>query len=173
MLEKNRLSILPWSSSAGLPPADAEGFPWVRRIQDSSTGGILGFAGWVKHGAPLFNWWRGKSIRVFETPDASLLLTLHRPFGPLRRWQAFDAEERRIGSFHGLVLFDGAGDALARLKGNPQFQSGKFVTHSGGELGAWELQENDAGLLTFAESANPFVRMNLLGKILTLPPFPV
>ena len=163
MLEKQRLSILPWSSSAGLPPADVEGFRWVRRIQDPAAGSILGFAGWTSR-APLLSWWQGKSIRVFETPDASLLVTLHRPIGPLRRWRVFDAEDRRIGGFHGAVLFDGAGGVLARFQGNPPPSESQISVALRGRNGGLGATGEGCGTADVREFGQSVCAMTLLAR---------
>lgn len=169
MLEKDRLLILPWSSTAGLPPEDVAGLSRVRRIQDPANNGLLGFAGWAPQ-----SWWRGKTIRVFEIPDASLLMTVHRPWGPLRMWQAFDAEERRIGSFYRQTLLDAMNYPLAYLQedrpGRPRKFLGPGPTRT--ELGSLEWLDNNAGRLSFHGGINPFVRMILLGMVLTLPALP-
>jgi hypothetical protein len=144
----------------------------VRRIQDSSQtdsrgGALLGFAGWAPQG-----WWRGRTIRVFEIPDASLLMTIHRPWGPMRMWQVFDAEERRIGSFYRQVLFDDLNYPLAHLQDEKPHRPRKFLTQPREELGVLEWINDGAGRLSFQGPINPFARMNLLGMVLTLPALP-
>jgi hypothetical protein len=167
MLEKDRLLILPWSSTAGLPRDDVAGLTQVRRIQDPSGGALLGFAGWSPQ-----SWLRGTTLRVFEIPDASLLMSVHRPWGLMRMWQVYDAEERRIGSFYRKALVDGGGFPFAYLQDEQPGRPRKFLTRTRKEVGALEWQDDGAGRLTFAASVDPFARMNLLGVALTLPALP-
>jgi len=166
MLEKERLLILPWSSTLGLPREDVAELSHVRRIQDLS-GALLGFAGWRPQG-----WWRGKTIRVFEIPDASLLMTVHRPWGPMRMWQVADAEERCIGSCYRDILLDGDSHPLAHLQEETSKRRQKFLTRTRGELGTLEWLDDGGVRLSFQRTVNPFARMNLLGKVLCMPPLP-
>ena len=167
MLEKDRLLILPWASSAGLPATDQAGVTSARRIQDPDSGNVLGFADWVMQ-----SWWHGKTIRIFEVPDASLVATVRRPWGPLRMWRVSDAEERCMGSFHHQVLLDGMGYFLAQLEKEQTQRPTRFIARSGEELGTWEPQADGGDRITFAAAVNPFVRMNLLGAVIALPPWP-
>jgi hypothetical protein len=164
MLEKDRLLILPWSSTAGLPSEDVAGLTRLRRIQD---GILLGFAGWAPQ-----SWWRGRTIRVFEIPDASLLMTLHRPWGPMRMWQVFDAEDRRIGSFYRQLLFDDLNYHLANLEDEKPRRPRRFLTRSKEELASLEWESDGTGRLSFHGVVNPFARMNLLAMVLTMPFLP-
>jgi len=179
MLQQPGLVILPWSAPAGLDPAQdpppqssRASFAWVRQILDLHQAAELGFAGCGPEGSRWLKWWRGRTIEVFEGIDASLLQTIRRPAGIMRMWQVFDAEEKRVGSFYRHVLFDGLGNIFAQLQEERAGRARKFLTRSGFELGAWEMRPDAVGRLTFAEPFNPFVRMNLLAKVLTLPPLP-
>jgi hypothetical protein len=166
MLEKDRLLIMPWSSAAGLPHDDVAGLARVRRIQDSA-GALLGFAGWAPR-----SWWRGKVISVFEIPDASLLMTIHRPWGLMRMWQVRDAEERRVGSVYRDVALDGDGNLLTHLQKPKPNRPQKFLTRFHGELGSLEWLDDGSSRLSISHTVDPFARMIVVASVLTMPPMP-
>src|SRR5688572_1376373 len=101
MLEAQELAILPWSRADELVVDAGDSVALVRRIVDAQSGQSLGFAAGQSP-----RWWRGTTVRAHEDEDASLLLTLTRPWGPFRTWRVHDAEERLIGTFYGNYLFD-------------------------------------------------------------------
>lgn len=166
MLESNELLILPWTSDNELKDAGPE--VRARRIVDAGTGALLGEATWCARRWPT-SWWHGRIFRVHEGPDRSLVMTVHRPAGPLRMWQVRDAEERFVGTFYGNFLFDGLGYVLAGLHEDSS-GGGKFLTRSGIELGSWKPRRDGACCLRFSSEpeSSPFARMILLGKSLSI-----
>src|SRR5262249_17236974 len=107
-------------------------------------------------------------VEVYETGDASLLLTLYQPLGWVRRWEVRDADERPVGAIRGLVLRDGEGRCLAVAQdGEPG--STRFVSPHGLELGSF-TRANRGTSLTFASAleGEPFARMVVLGAALAL-----
>src|SRR5690242_16093173 len=144
MLETDELSILPWSAADDLRVDDGPEIVAARRILDARTGKCLGFAA-----AQRKRWWSGTTLRVHETEDASLLFSLYRPWGILRSWQVYDAEERLIGTFNGNYLFDGMGYLLACLH-EDEAGAGTFVTRPGVELGSCSSRADGTWSLAFS-----------------------
>src|SRR5690242_1111983 len=108
MLEQPSLLLLPWIHSLdGARPGALPRPRWVRSIMDPATNHSLGFAAWS---AGAFSGWLGwlgrKTIRVFESDDESLLLTLQRSWGLSRAWEVLDAESCRVGHVVHDVVYD-------------------------------------------------------------------
>ena len=59
-------------------------------------------------------------------------MSLYRPWGLMRMWQVFDAEERRIGSFYRQVLFDDLNYPFAYLQDEAPHRPSKFLTRATG-----------------------------------------
>lgn len=164
MLEWPRLLIrAPADESA----ARADG--WM--ILDPITDTRLGFAGWRQRRG----WPARPVLEVYETDDASLLLTMRREgvFGA--RWRVRDADGRSVGVImpaasrqrSGDVLISRFGLAFAWIAGAAAQTARRVTDVDGMEIGS--LSRSDAGLeVEFAErfGADPFARMVLLAAAL-------
>src|SRR5262249_30357263 len=123
--------------------------------------------GFVRRRSGLLSWLTGQAMEVFETEDASLVLTLRRPWGLSRTWEVVDAENRRVGMIYRHWLLDGLGQRLARAEPAADSAPGRFIAADETELGTFDLRDDAGILLTFNESLDPFTRMTLLGASLS------
>lgn len=165
MLEHSCLHVTSWTRDTRTGSTSV----WLRRICDKGAHplGFVRFAGEPRRS--WFSWLRGARLDVYETEDESHLLTLIRPWGILRPWQVYDAEDRRVGSIYLPSLLDTDGhrrallDATDRDHGiirDPQDRVlASFHSTPATELEVIFQPELDA---------NPFLRMLLLGGILLL-----
>ncbi|MCI0378926.1 MAG: hypothetical protein L0215_15065 [Gemmataceae bacterium] len=178
MLESASLLLKPWSPLDSLAWTDAkpQGALWTRTIVDPATDQPLGFASWDRPGRrgllfPL----AGKAVRVFETEDASLLMSMRRPWGLWRMWEIIDAEEHWIGSLYADVLFDRSGARLARWQQSGDSGENAWVGERGLELASWQTIAGQDMIFRFGETQedNPFLRMATLAGVLLMPPWPV
>jgi hypothetical protein len=169
MLEHSCLHIEGWTRQA-LPTGETT---WRRRITDA--GGLpLGHGQLVGDaGAWWFSWLRSLRLEVYETEDASHLMSLVRSWGMLQVWEVYDAEERRVGSLYSSNLVDAEGER----RGYVDLQArgrGRIFDRESRELAA--LRWPTPGMLELAFPAeanpNPFLRMLILGSVLTLDPLP-
>lgn len=165
MIEAHSIQIGPWLRSAEARDLSLDGpASFVRRLSDSVES-PLGFAAWCRRGEGLLaSWFGNRQITVYETEDASLLMTLRRGFWKI--WDIFDSEEHLIGRLYRGLLLDHDGKVIAQPHRREQGiafhdslnQTLALFTPSGGN---WTL--------SFGREVptNPFVRLVLLGAALT------
>jgi len=163
MLEEPELLICPWAADAGPSTVAAR----KRLIRLPGSNRFLGLA----RSASAHAWWSWltrKTLQVFETEDASLLMTVYRPRGLRRTWEVYDAEERRVGFIYRDGLWESSGVRLAKIERNPAGGSGRFMSPSEAELATFELRP-DGILLVFkpALAGKPFARMTVLAALLS------
>src|SRR4051794_30360819 len=101
MLEHARLHIAGWTAAAK---------GWTRAVSDEAGSplGFIRFTGRTK--ASWFSWLRGTRLEVYETDDASHLMTLVRSWGMTRIWDVYDADDQHIGSVYLSSLVDATGE---------------------------------------------------------------
>src|SRR5215475_13614741 len=93
MLEHASFYIHGWARSVQADGAES----WTRSITHSD-GRALGFARFQRLAADSWLFWLRKiRLDVFETEDASHLLSLIRSWTMRSIWDLYDAEERHIG----------------------------------------------------------------------------
>src|SRR5687767_6376745 len=92
MLEQACLLAHPWSR------AD-EKSPWTRRITDLA-GAYLGVIRLELPSPGWFAWLRSLKLSVFETADASHLMTVTRRWAFSRIWDVYDAEDMHVGTLY-------------------------------------------------------------------------
>jgi hypothetical protein len=199
MLEQEQLLLRPWvplpgsfrQDGGGTRPEPVE--TWRRAVLDPATREELGHGRW--HLAGVAGWliWLARPVlQVFETEDASLLLTARRGWGPLSRWRVEDADGKPVGAFghDGVTLrapgstapldmkarrlpatwiADPSGCSFVRLEAATDETRERFVTNEGNELATLH-RSPEGDLLRFAPAAdpNPFVRMLLLAAVMPL-----
>lgn len=168
MVEAHSLWIGPWEKT----PEGGRSSGWRRRVLEGETGNSLGFAAWAHARAGfLANWFGTRTVTLYETEDASLVMTLQRGFW--RRWEVFDAEEFSVGMLVRSTLLDAAGAVLAYSRKPHPPEPGVFVDARKQVLASF--RPVDAGwLFTFAcnRDTTPFTRMVLLARVLTWGPEP-
>lgn len=137
-------------------------------IVDAESGQYLGYAAFRdRRQAGWFAWLRGESIKVFETEDASLLMTLYRRWALSRTWEVCDADDRRVGIIYRDGLWNAKGDRLAVVHDPQATQPGRFVSPDGQPVAFVEERGQNEVLLTFTEpQRDPFAKMTILGKVL-------
>lgn len=174
MLERPGLRLSEWEWERSTPllagtAAPEGGLQQFRRIVDLYSNQFLGLV--RKEPAPGWNLWRWLKRpvwRVLETEDESLLLTLHCPWGFLRTWEVYDAEDRQVCTIHGNEVFDAAGHLRATMqRRGPSHQ--RLTSKEGVEL-ATIGRDGEGVELCFAGviEADPFAKMAVLGTALTL-----
>lgn len=175
VLESPGLLIAPWERCAGRPEWSHAVRPgeWARPLHEKASGQLLGFAAWQNAGSGLFASWFGRrQITLYETEDASLLLTLRRGFW--RIWEVFDAEERPVGSIYRNALLRNDGETLACIRKPVPAIPGGFFNQHHQDLASFAPNECGGWALTFPHSppTGPFTRMVLLATVLSWPPEP-
>lgn len=167
--------IGPWQRCEGRPEwAHAvHAGTWVRTITGAAIAGAtsepLGFAAWHNAGqGVLASWFGRRHITLYETEDASLVMTLRRGFW--RVWEVFDAEERPVGTVYRNALLTSSGQQIASPR---QGKEGAFTNTMRQEIARF-LRRSGCLELTFPETphSSPFLRMVLLAAILSWPPEP-
>ncbi len=156
MLEQRGLVLGAWTGDE----------PRERPVLNADSGEPLGFV--RAHGGR--GWWRwlgGQTFQVFETEDASLLLTLYRPAGWLRAWQLDDADNRAVATIRGVTLRDANGYCLAVAESRAD-GGVRYVSPRGVAVGAWSRTAAGVCLTFSPEATNPFLRMTLLAATLVL-----
>jgi hypothetical protein len=136
-------------------------------ILDGVTGQTLGSARW--HGGrdrlAWLRWWAPPLVRVHESEDEPLLMTLRRGWGT--RWLVQDADGIPVGRLRGGVLLDRKDVGIAVLQRAPNRAEAAYEDAQGQVLAATARQV-DGVQLTFLHEvpASPFVRMVLLAAAL-------
>jgi hypothetical protein len=164
MLEEAELLISPWAAEAGPSNVAIQ----KRLIRSPASGRFLGFARSV---LPLSwrSWLTRKTLQVFETEDASLLMTVYRPWVVRRTWEVYDAEERRVGFIYRNGLWDSSGARLAGTQRNAASGGGRFIGSTGTELAHFDMGHPEGIRLGFhaALVGKPFDRMTVLAAVLS------
>jgi hypothetical protein len=169
MLEEPELLVCPWAAELSAPGAPAAPAVVRKRLIRTPAGGhVLGFARSLSSSS-WWSWLTRQRVQVFETDDASLLMTLYGPRGLRRTWEVRDAEERRVGHLYRHVLWEGTGSRLAVMQRSAGEGAGRFVSPSGTELAAFSLRQEAGILLDFSAAlvGKPFARMMLLAAVLS------
>jgi hypothetical protein len=164
MLEHSPLLIDPWTRSTL-----ADGEPaWIRVVTDTGAH-RLGFVRYV--GDPRrswFSWLRASRLDIYETDDASHLMSLARSWSMLRTWEIDDAEDRHVGTIYTKIIVSSDGDRLGYLDRESPEQ-GRLLDRAGQVLLRYRSRANLTELSFAPEStSNPFLRMLMLGCILTM-----
>jgi hypothetical protein len=166
MLENACLLIHGWK----LNDADAS---WRRAVTDQ-TGQSLGF---VQYQPPKsdswFAWFRRARLEVYETEDASHLMTLIRGWRFGRTWNTYDAEDRFVGTAFPSLILSSDGFRLGE-HARASAEHGAIVDGVGMSLLSYQKRAEQMVELRFTPAAmtNPFLRMLLLSWVLILDPVP-
>ena len=146
---------------------------WVRPITDAA-GQRLGFVSFT--GDPTsawFSWLRKVRLDVYETEDAALLMTLTRLWGVLSSWDVEDADERHVGNLYAKSLVAPDNVAMGYLD-RAANGDGRVLDPEGRTMSTFTRVQAAVVQVTLTSDlpANPFLRMLVLGCILTLEPAP-
>jgi hypothetical protein len=169
MLEEADFLVHAWSRHAVSNGESA----WIRNITNSSSK-QLGFVRF--DGDPERSWWswlRQVRLDIFETEDASHLLTILKNWGVLGSWIVQDAEGNHVGNLYSSTIITSEPLKIARIdidaNGNGAIRDmatqpiARVVQRADG------VQEI---AFTSEMSSNPFVRMLVLASVLTIAPTP-
>src|SRR5688572_26238857 len=99
MLERPGLLIGPWKWDQSVAPVKrhAHRLSQSRPILDLGNRQQLGLVRkQIPQGWPVLRWLARRCWHVLETEDESLLLTIGCPWGWVRPWEVFDADEHRV-----------------------------------------------------------------------------
>jgi hypothetical protein len=165
MLEHSPLLIHPWTYKPLL-----DGAAWVRPIT-AAAGLSLGFLRLDGEPNPSwFAWLRKVRLEVFETDDASHLMTLTRRWGISNSWDVEDAELRHVGTIYPKTLVSSENQCLAYF----DYEGGRILDPMGRVLALFNKRGPGVVEVAFKPEApvNPFLRMMMLGSVLTLEPMP-
>ncbi|MFO0968735.1 MAG: hypothetical protein U0793_24525 [Gemmataceae bacterium] len=175
MLESRGLIVGPWGRfepkrawAHAAPPG-----AWTRIIADAASGATLGFAAWRRSGPGFLAGWFGeRQIEVFESEDASFLLSLSRGFW--RNWTVFDAEEQAIGAVFRGVRLQLRGEGFARLRQRRSPDPGGFVDRLNQTVARASRHDGSSWLVSFLDMplSDPFARMVVLAAVLSWAPEP-
>ena len=162
MLEHSTLLLHEWTRS---PTPDGQ--TWVRPIADSA-GRRLGFVRHQKLAAMSWLFWLRKiRLDVFETDDASHVMTLTRSWTLFPIWELHDAEDRHVGSVYPKSLVTCDGDVLGYLELHASEQ-GRILDPAGHALARVGKRGGVQELNFAGDSVNPFLRMLVLSAVLAL-----
>ena len=166
MLEQSTWLLEPWNFVAKAN----DGAAHIASIRDTA-GNPLGFV--RLDGDARTSWfsWLGRvRLDVFETDDASHLMTLRRTWGVLGSWDIEDAEQRHVGTIYSKTLATSTSERLGYID-----RDGDRILDPAGKVCA-RLSRKEGAILELDLSqevpANPFVRMMIFGAALTLVPLP-
>jgi hypothetical protein len=166
MLEHTCLLIHGWN------PSDADA-SW-RRVVTDSAGQPLGF---VQYQPPRQDswlaWLRRTRLEVYETEDASHLMTLVRGWRFGRTWNVYDAEDRFVGTVFPSLIVSSDGYRLGE-HAPASVQHGALVDGVGMSLLSYLKRAEQIFEIRFTPTAmtNPFLRMLLLSWVLMGDPAP-
>ncbi len=174
MLEQAGLRLYPWKVADNDIPPGGTMSPepnvlgdGIRRIATLRDNQLVGFARWHRARWPWWlAWLAGQEVQIFETEDASLVQTLHRPWGLWRGWEVLDAEDRTVGFLYRGFLVDAYGQRLGRMVAPGPATPGQIVGQQQDQLASWLAQADGSLELTFGHETNPFLRMIVLGAVL-------
>jgi hypothetical protein len=169
MLEHSSLLVHGWTRTTLADAAEA----WIRPITDGAAR-PLGFVRYQKLPALSWFFWLPKvRLDVFETQDASHLMSLTRSWTMLHIWDLHDADQRLVGSVYPKSLVASAGESLGFID-LESGEQGSIVNPSGQALARFRKKSGTSFEVAFAPdpAANPFLRMMMLGCLLTLDPKP-
>jgi hypothetical protein len=166
MLEHALLVVHDWTQKA-----EPDGsLAWMRAVTDAA-GRPLGFV--RLDGDPRgawFSWFRKVRLDLFETDDASHLMSVTRSWGMLRIWEVDDAEDRHVGTVYANSILSAEGERLAWIeRATPE--RGRLLDSTGQQLAIFGKKAGSLEV-TFAPPPNPFLRMLLLGCALAFEPGP-
>lgn len=167
MLEHSTLLLHGWTHQPNLEG----GFWWVRPIADAADQ-PLGFVRAVGEKPDAwFSWLRRQRLEVFETQDASFLMSLTRSWGILQIWAVTDAEDYLIGRLHAKSIVTNDNRLIGYIERH-SVKQGRIVDTGGQLLAQFKMLERGQIELVFAaeQPSNPFLRMLLLSHVLTLDP---
>lgn len=161
MLEHMSFYLQPWNRAT----ADA---PWQRRITDIRARPL----GFVRCIFPVrgawFAWLRRTRLEVYETEDASHLMTLVRAWSIGPTWVTYDADALFLGTVHPRSII--ASDGIRVGEFQPTAGGGRIVDPAGIELMTYSTADDGTVEIRFTKQAmaNPFLRMLLLSCVLML-----
>jgi hypothetical protein len=166
MLEHACLIVHAWTRAE-------DGSAWIRRVTDA-VGAPLGFA---RSKGAMGPWWLGwlrpLQLDVFETDDASHLMSLARSWALSRIWSVHDAEEIHVGTLYFKTLVSSVRTFVGEINAEST-ERGQIVDGKRTSLANYWMRPGGSCELTFAAATmqNPFMRMLILGSVLTLDPPP-
>jgi hypothetical protein len=136
-------------------------------ILEGATAGLLGSARW--HGGrgrlAWLRWWAPPLVRVHESEDEPLLMSLRRGWGA--RWLVQDADAIPVGRLCGGLLLDRKDIGIAVLRRAPSRTEAVYEDTLGQVLATTTRQAGGVQLTFLPEApASPFVRMVLLAAAL-------
>jgi hypothetical protein len=170
MLEHASLLIHDWTQTT-LPDGERS---WIRPVTDAAGQrlGFVRFAGDPK--GSWFSWLRKVRLDVYETEDAAHLLSLSRSWAMLRLWEVDDADDRHVGTVYTKTIESSEGDRLGYVDRENDMR-GRILDPKGQLLARYGMKNTNDLELAFAPDspANPFLRMLILGHVLTLNPAPL
>jgi hypothetical protein len=164
MLEHSPLMVHAWRRT---PLNDGEA--WTRPITDGASRPL----GFVRHenaaGFSWLFWLRNLRLDVFETDDASHLMSLTRSRLMLPIWEVRDAEDRQVGSIYPKSFIASSGELLGFLD-LERGEHGRILDSSGSVLAKFAKKTGAQLEVAFMPepTVNPFLRMLVLASILTL-----
>ncbi|HZZ82097.1 MAG TPA: hypothetical protein VFE62_26595, partial [Gemmataceae bacterium] len=160
MLEHATLLLHEWK---------ADGAAWARSITDGA-GQPLGCVRLESDPRTFwFSWLRRVKLDIFETDDASHLMTMTRSWSMLGIWEVEDAEARAVGTIYACSIVSSEGHRLALVeRANPAI---RLLNELDQVLAT--VSNKGPVEITFAPGeANPFLRMLLLGYAIAQTPLP-
>ena len=136
-------------------------------ILDALTAATLGSARWQGGRGRLawLRWWAPPLIRVHESEDEPLLMTLSRGWGS--RWLVQDADGIAVGRLRGRLLLDRRDLGIAILRPAPNGVEASYEDGLGQVVAVLARRPGSVELTLLPEApANPFARMVLLAAAL-------
>jgi len=168
MLAQPSLLIHPWTRTTL-----ADGEAWIRSIADAADR-PLGFVRYQDVPALLWFLWPHKiRLDVYETEDASHVISVARSWTTLHIWDVQDAEDRHIGSVYPKSLVTSDQVILGYL--DDDASGGCCIVDTNKRpLATFGRRVGAATEFSLAPAidANPFRRMLLLAGVLALDPQP-
>lgn len=168
MLEHASIFLHPWIHGT----LKETGLAWTRPITDEAghTLGHVCFEGTPRN--PLFRWLQKIRLNVYETEDASHLMTLTRQWGVLGSWEVEDADLRHVGNVYSKAIVTSTCDCLGYIDRSSE-EEGRILDVHGAVRVTYTRRADVVEVRFTPEPAiNPFVRMLFLASILSMDPIP-
>jgi len=159
MLEHMSFYLQPWNRASSTSP-------WQRRVTDEAAKPL----GFVRCIPPVrgswFSWLRRTRLEVYETEDASHLMTLSRAWSFGATWIAYDADGIFVGTVHSRSIIASDGICLGEHVRNSE--GGRVMGLTGVEWLLYRCAADRTVEMQFTRPAmaNPFLRMLLLSCVL-------
>lgn len=168
MLEQDKLIVGTWSRPESTAADFEQGDVIRQRPVTAPTGMALGLVREITpRSLPLARWFSRSIWSIVENPDDSLLMTVHHPWGWVKPWEVFSAEDHLISVIDAGDIFDVSGLRSARVMADA-LNRWTIRNSEGDVIGVFRRLEGGEVEIDFDSAIRglPFVKMTVLAAAL-------